>query len=83
METTYYRDSKGILLRKEQSEAPILNPGDRFWDMNVERWATVLKTRSVESYGAPLEVLYSGTPVDQCFKGRAMLLDVGEIIRSA
>ena len=42
------RNKHGILLRKNQVHAPVLNVGDRFFDCGNGRWATLLRIRPDE-----------------------------------
>jgi|TARA_R110000803_G_scaffold40465_1_gene87225 hypothetical protein len=74
------RNKHGILLRKNQVHAPVLNVGDRFFDCGNGRWATLLRIRpDEEAMGAPFEALYDGCERFAPFVGVAMHCDIGEV----
>ena len=74
------RDKHGILLRKNQSHAPSLKVGDRFFDCANGRWAILLRIRPAEAaMGAPFEALYDGCELFAPFVGVAMHCDIGQV----
>ncbi len=76
-----HRSKHGIILRREQHQAPELNVGDRFFDVDNGRWATLLRIRpEPEALGAPFEALYDGCDTYGPFIGCAMHCDIGEIL---
>ncbi len=74
-------DKHGNILRKDQSEAPGLKVGDRFFDVANGRWAILLRIRQAEeAMGAPFEALYDGCNRFAPFVATAMHADIGEVI---
>jgi len=74
-------DKHGNILRNDQDKTPVLNIGDRFFDVANGRWATLLRIRSrEEALGAPFEALYDGCDLFSPFVGHAMYADIGEVI---
>ena len=75
-------DKNGNILRKGQDTAPVLEAGDRFFDVGSGRWATLLRIRPAEeAMGAPFEALYDGCDRFEPFVASAMHADIGEVVR--
>lgn len=75
-------DIDGNILRSDQEIAPSLEVGDRFFDIQIERWATVINIRPhAVAMGAPFESLYDATYDCAAFIGTAMHADIGKVIK--
>lgn len=75
-------DKNGNILRKDQNSTPVLEVGDRFFDLANGRWAILLRIKPPEiALGAPFEALYDGCDRFGPFIGTAMHADIGEVIK--
>ena len=75
-------DKNGNILRKDQTKAPELEPGDRFFDVANGRWGLLLRIRPpAEALGAPFEALYDGCDRFAPFVATAMHADIGEVVK--
>ena len=76
-----WMDRHGNILREDQDRAPEIKVGDRFFDVAIARWATLLRIRPTEdALGAPFEGLYDGCDLYSPFIATAMSADIGEVI---
>ena len=75
-------DKNGNILRKDQTKAPELEIGDRFFDVANGRGALLLRIRPpAEALGAPFEALYDGCNRFAPFVATAMHADIGEVVK--
>lgn len=81
MNNEYKWDKHGNLLRADQSPVN-LEVGDRFFDCALGRWGLLIEILPQEvSLGAPLRALYDGCDKFNSFISRAMMHDIGEVVK--
>ena len=75
-------DKQGNILRKDQDNTPVLEVGDRFFDVAIGRWALLIRIKPPHvALGAPFEALYEGCDRSGPFIGTAMHADIGEVVK--